>query len=65
MGTVVTMPAPRRKRSTTAQTVDKATILLFMGVRYVRELDNAEHPEALTSASDRPDGGDIIPLVVA
>jgi hypothetical protein len=47
MGTVVTFPPPRRKRASAASTTSEATILLFMGVRYVRELDE-------TAAADVP-----------
>lgn len=41
MGTIVNLPSPRRKRRLSVQTSDEATILFFMGVRYVRDLDPA------------------------
>ena len=47
MGTIVTLPTDRRRRRTSARTTDQATILLFMGVRYVRDFDAAP-------ATDRP-----------
>ena len=47
MGTIVTLPTDRRRRRATARTTDEATILLFMGVRYVRDFDT-------TPATDRP-----------
>ncbi|MDX7952515.1 hypothetical protein P7D22_15200 [Lichenihabitans sp. Uapishka_5] len=46
MGTIVNFPSPRRKRRLSIPPQDEATILLFMGVRYVRELDPApERPQ--------------------
>jgi hypothetical protein len=39
MGIIVTLPPPRRKRVSAVPTTNEATILLFMGVRYVRELE--------------------------
>lgn len=57
MGTIVTLPTDRRRRRATPRTTDQATILLFMGVRYVRDFDPApaaDHPQpaprALTEA---------------
>ena len=41
MGTIVNLPARRRKRSASARPSDEATILLFMGVRYVRDYEPA------------------------
>lgn len=46
MGTIVNLPAQRRKRSTAVRPSDEATILLFMGVRYVREPAAADRPQA-------------------
>ena len=39
MGTIVTLPAERRRRRPSERPTDEATILLFMGVRYVRDLE--------------------------
>ena len=64
MGNVVTMPAPRRKRSAVLQKTDKATILLFMGVRYVRELETPDHRKPSMQTSDT-DLTALNPLVIA
>ena len=47
MGTIVILPAERRRRRPSERTTDEATILLFMGVRYVREVEP-------TAVSERP-----------
>ncbi len=41
MGNVVTLPAQRPRRRQSVQTTDEATILLFMGVRYVRDFESS------------------------
>jgi hypothetical protein len=55
MGTVVTLPPPRRRRSAAAPNRSMATILLFMGVRYVREIEALAPDEvAPATAPERP-----------
>lgn len=64
MGTIVTLPQPRRKRLSVAPTTNKATILLFMGVRYVRDFDDA--PTSPTVSTAMPDRVmDCAPLEIA
>ncbi len=65
MGTVVTMPAPRRKLSARAAKTNKATILLFMGVRYVRELDPTDHLTAPEQQASGGSAGAFNPLAIA
>lgn len=45
MGTIVNLPAERRRRRPSEHHADEATILLFMGVRYVREIEASPVPE--------------------
>lgn len=47
MGTIVTLPAERRRRRPSERTTDEATILLFMGVRYVRDIEAPPAPERI------------------
>lgn len=62
MGTIVTLPAERRRRRPSEKTAAEATVLLFMGVRYVRDLDVAPTPEhPPTPALTR----DEVPLAIA
>ena len=64
MGIIVTFPPPRRRRSAPVQTTDNATILLFMGVRYVRELETVD----LQKSGPEPDQTDceaLPPLEIA
>lgn len=49
MGTIVNLPPQRRRRSASVRPSDEATILLFMGVRYVRDHEPVapkERPQA-------------------
>ena len=59
MGTIVTLPVGRKPRAAAART-DDATILLFMGVRYVREFEPALAAEPDRADQDR-DGADALP----
>ena len=53
MGTIVNLPAQRRKRSASVRPSDEATILLFMGVRYVRDFEPAAPADRLKPAAPR------------
>lgn len=55
MGTIVNLPAQRRKRSASVRPSDEATILLFMGVRYVRDFEPNTTADGLKAGSPRID----------
>ena len=65
MGNVVSMPLPRRRRAAAGRKTDEATILLFIGVRYVRELDSAERKSLPSPKSVRDAVSQLDPMVVA
>ena len=63
MGTVVTLPQ-RQKPHTSAAPTTEATILLFMGVRYVRDIE-PDREFGLAAVEPEPTEDVDLPLAIA